>query len=71
MRQRTYAALKKQDASGQDPIMVAKEVAKIIETERPKLHYPVGRQKSALVLKRILPQSMIENQVRKMFNVDG
>ena len=71
MRQRAYAALKKQDESGQDPILVAKEVAKIIETRTPKLHYPVGRQKNAFVLKRILPQFMIENQVRKMFDVDG
>jgi short-subunit dehydrogenase len=71
MRERVFAALRKHEKMGEDPILVAKLVMKIIETEKPKLHYPVGRQKYLLTLKKILPQSMVENQVRKSFNVDG
>jgi short-subunit dehydrogenase len=71
MRERVYAALRKHAKEGGDPILVAKLVMKIIETEKPKLHYPVGREKYVLTLKKILPQSMFENQVRKNFNIDG
>jgi short-subunit dehydrogenase len=71
MRERVYAALRKHAKEGGDPILVAKLVIKIIEAEKPKLHYPVGRRKYVLTLKKILPQSMFENQVRKNFNIDG
>ena len=70
MRERVYAALRKHEDAGQDPTLVAKTVLKIIETKNPKLHYPVGKEKYALMLKRILPQSTLESQVRRMFDVD-
>ena len=71
MRERVYAAMRKRVEEGENPILVAKLVMKIIETEKPKLHYPVGKGKYILTLRKILPQSMFENQLRKNLNVDG
>jgi short-subunit dehydrogenase len=71
MRKRAYSALDERGGGGQDPMHVAKLVLKIIETNKPRLHYAVGSEKSALFLRRLLPQSLIENQIRKMFRVDG
>ncbi len=76
MRERVSTAFGNIAKAAGDPILVAKLVMKIIETEKPKLHYPVGSVGrysvgSFLVLKKILPQSVIENQVRKMLDVDG
>ncbi len=61
--------ISKQEQSGQDPILVAKTVMKIIESEKPQLHYAVGREKYGLVAKRILPQSAFENMVRRMYHL--
>ncbi|MEY8848666.1 SDR family oxidoreductase [Psychroserpens sp. XS_ASV72] len=48
--------------SGNDPLMVAKAVYKIINTSTPKIHYKVGAfmQKFSIVLKRILPDKVYE-----------
>ena len=47
---------------GNDPIKVAEAIYKIINTERPKIHYKVGAfmQKFSIVLKRILPDKVYE-----------
>lgn len=47
---------------GSDPMVVAKTVFKIINTNRPKVHYKVGAfmQKFSVVLKRILPSKVFE-----------
>jgi len=47
---------------GGDPIAMAQAIYKIINTKKPKLHYKVGSfmQKFAIVLKRILPDSVFE-----------
>lgn len=47
---------------GQDPILVAKTVFKIINTTHPKVHYKVGApmQRFSLVLKKILPDKLYE-----------
>ncbi|GAB1309624.1 SDR family oxidoreductase [Urechidicola sp. KH5] len=47
---------------GGDPMDMAKAVAKIINTSRPKLHYKVGAfmQKFSIVLKRLLPDLVYE-----------
>jgi short-subunit dehydrogenase len=71
MRERVYAAMRKRVEEGENPILVAKLVMKIIETEKPKLHYPVGKGKYILTLRKILPESTFENQLRKNLNVDG
>ncbi|MEX0315331.1 MAG: SDR family oxidoreductase [Allomuricauda sp.] len=48
--------------SGGDPIEVAKKVYAIIQTKKPKVHYPVGAfmQKISLLLKKILPSKLYE-----------
>ncbi|MBO3117400.1 SDR family oxidoreductase [Winogradskyella sp. DF17] len=47
---------------GSDPALMAQAIFKIINTERPKIHYKVGAfmQKSSIVLKRILPDKVYE-----------
>jgi len=48
--------------SGDNPMMVATMIYKIINTPNPKIHYKVGAfmQKFSIVLKRILPDKMYE-----------
>ncbi len=47
---------------GNDPIVVAEMIYKVIETNNPKIHYKVGAfmQKFSIVLKRILPDRVYE-----------
>ncbi|MRH99783.1 SDR family NAD(P)-dependent oxidoreductase [Kriegella sp. EG-1] len=49
-------------ADGQDPILVAKTVLKILNTKKPKVHYKVGAflQKFSLILKKILSDKLYE-----------
>jgi len=62
----TYGmSLKEMDShvdEGGDPDEVAKQIFKIINTEKPKIHYKVGAfmQKFSIVLKRVLPDKMYE-----------
>jgi len=48
--------------SGEDPILMAKTIYKIINTKSPKIHYKVGTfmQKFSITLKRILPDKVYE-----------
>jgi NAD(P)-dependent dehydrogenase (short-subunit alcohol dehydrogenase family) len=47
---------------GQDPILVAKKVLKIVNSASPKVHYRVGApmQKFSLFLKKFLPDKLYE-----------
>ena len=47
---------------GEDPILVAKTILKIIQTKKPKVHYKVGSfmQKFSLLLKKALPDKVYE-----------
>lgn len=49
-------------SDGDDPIMVAKTILKIINSKKPKIHYKVGSfmQKFSIVLKRALPDKVYE-----------
>ena len=49
-------------SSGSDPIQMAKAIYKIINTQKPKIHYKVGdfMQKFSIVLKKILPDKIYE-----------
>jgi short-subunit dehydrogenase len=51
--------------SGENPILVAKAVFKIINATKPKTHYTVGTfmQKFSLVLKAVLPDKVFEKMV--------
>jgi NAD(P)-dependent dehydrogenase (short-subunit alcohol dehydrogenase family) len=68
---RSLSALRKFGEKGGDPIIVAREVLKILREQKPKLHYPVGKEKSGLLFKRLLPQSMFEGQIRRVFRLDA
>jgi short-subunit dehydrogenase len=71
MRKRAHAGLGKSFGEGADPAEVAKTIVKIIESPSPALHYFVGKEKSALLLKRILPTSVMESLIRKHWRLDG
>ncbi|MCF6181140.1 SDR family oxidoreductase [Lutibacter sp.] len=49
-------------SGGSNPLEMAKAIYKIINTDKPKLHYKVGdfMQKFSIVLKRILPDKLYE-----------
>jgi hypothetical protein len=51
--------------AGQDPIIMAKMIYKVIETKNPKVHYKVGDrlQKFSVLLKCILPDKVYENML--------
>lgn len=51
--------------SGEDPIIVAKAVLKIITAKRPKVHYKVGTfsQRFSLFLKAVLPDKVFEKML--------
>ena len=48
--------------SGSDPKLMAEAIYRIIQTDRPKVHYKVGSfmQKFSIVLKRVLPDKVYE-----------
>ncbi|MEM6517196.1 MAG: SDR family oxidoreductase [Bacteroidota bacterium] len=56
---------------GGDPEMVARDIYKIINTPRPKIHYKVGKfmQKFSIVLKRVLPDKVYEKMLMKHFGL--
>lgn len=67
-------ALRQIDAhvdSGEDPILVARAVFRIIKTKRPKVHYKVGTfmQKFSVVLKRVLPDKVFEKMLLKHYKL--
>lgn len=70
MEERVLARLYRFDQEGQDPIAVAETILKIIREKNPKLRYAVGKEKSGLLYKRIIPQTMFENQFRRIFEID-
>jgi short-subunit dehydrogenase len=57
--------------SGSDPDEMAKAVYKIIKSKKPRIHYKVGArlQKFSVVLKRILPDKVYENMLRKHYKL--
>ena len=71
----TYAeALSTMDAhveEGDDPILIAKEIEKIIYTKNPKVHYLSGQwlQKFSVVLKGILPSRWYERLIQNHYNI--
>ncbi len=67
---RALTKLREFDENGGDPIFVAKEILKIVRTDKPKLHYPVGKETSGLIYKRLLPESVFENGLMRRFNID-
>ncbi|MFK5878670.1 MAG: SDR family oxidoreductase [Flavobacteriaceae bacterium] len=56
---------------GEDPILVAKYVYKIINSKNPKIHYRVGSvtQKASIILKRILPNKVYEKMLMNYYKI--
>lgn len=69
-RKRAHAALGKSFSKGADPREVAEVIVKIIESPSPALHYAVGKEKTYLLWKRILPLSVMESQTRRYWRMD-
>ena len=57
--------------SGDDPILIAKFIYRIIKKNNPKPHYKVGAflQKFSITLKRILPNSLFEFILMKFYKL--
>lgn len=70
-KERSFLAIKALDEKGADPVIVGREILKILKEKNPKLHYAVGKEKSGLLFKRLLPQSMFEGQIRRIFKLDA
>jgi NAD(P)-dependent dehydrogenase (short-subunit alcohol dehydrogenase family) len=68
---RALKALSENAEKGGDPVAVAQMVLKVLGERKPKLHYAVGKEKSGLLFKRLLPQSTFEGQVRRVFKLDA
>ena len=57
--------------SGENPLLLAKVVHRIIISKNPKIHYKVGAflQKFSVVLKRILPDLWYEKLLSSFYNI--
>ncbi len=57
--------------AGDDPMLMAKAIHKIIETQTPKVHYRVGSrlQKFSIILKKCLPDRMYERMLLKHYKL--
>ncbi|TJY36038.1 SDR family oxidoreductase [Pontimicrobium aquaticum] len=57
--------------SGQDPLLMAKAIFKVINVKHPKVHYKVGEfmQKFSIVLKRVLPDKVYEKLLMKHYKL--
>ncbi|MDH7912476.1 SDR family oxidoreductase [Winogradskyella sp. SYSU M77433] len=56
---------------GGDPTQMAEAIFKIINTDKPKIHYKVGAfmQKFSVVLKRVLPDKVYERMLMKHYEL--
>ena len=69
-RTRVLEEIRRSDGMGEDPVKVGETIVRIIESKKPKAHYAVGRNSYGILLKRIIPQSIFEGQIRRMFRLD-
>ena len=71
IRKRAQSADEESFNKGGDPQEVARTILKIIQSHSPKLHYVVGKEKRYVLLKRIMPDSIMESQTRKHWRLNG
>ena len=57
--------------SGQDPVIMARQILKIIQHPNPRLHYKVGEfiQKFSIALKRVLPDRLYEKLIMNHYKI--
>jgi len=70
LRDRAHGALNEYFDRGGDPKEVAETILKIVHNPSPRIHYIVGKEKRYVFLKRIMPESMIESQLRRRWHLD-
>jgi short-subunit dehydrogenase len=70
VRQRVVSRHMQDLERGGDPRVVAELIVKIVESPSPGLRYPVGAEKRALTLGRIVPNSTIESAVRRHWGIE-
>lgn len=71
-RQRALAVIREREEKSPGPELVAETVLKIIASDTPRLRYVVGQEaKSISLLKRFLPEWLIEKGVRSTFRLDA
>ena len=70
LRQRATAKLDDDFENGGDPRVVGETVLRIVMSRNPKLEYAVGGEKRYKTLKHLMPQSIIENGVRRHWKLD-
>lgn len=71
VRKRALSVLEESFDKGGNPKEVAQTILKIIQSPSPALHYPVGKGKRYVFLKRIMPASTMESRARKHWRLDG
>jgi short-subunit dehydrogenase len=71
LRLRATAVLDDDFENGADPSIVGETVLRIIRSKNPRLEYAVGGERRYKTLKHLLPQSIIENGVRRHWKLDG
>ena len=70
MQGRVLKVLADSIAGGGNPVEVAETVLKIIKSSSPKLHYAVGKEKRYITLRKVVPASLFESQLRKQWRLD-
>lgn len=68
---RTVALVNGQVNAGNDPVMVAHAIEKIMATAKPKVHYKIGPflSRFSIILKRALPDKMYERMLMKHYKL--
>ena len=69
--QRNLDLMNEHVSDGEDPILVAKYVYKIIHSGSPKINYRVGSvtQKASIIFKRILPNKVYEKMLMRYYKM--
>jgi short-subunit dehydrogenase len=70
-RKNVLSEVRRREERAEDPRLVAELVLRIIESDKPRLHYAVGKDKGSILFKRVLPQSTFEGQFRRVFKLDS
>jgi NAD(P)-dependent dehydrogenase (short-subunit alcohol dehydrogenase family) len=70
-RQRALDAVREYEDKGPGPELVANTVTRIVESQRPRLRYAIGRQAQLISgLRRLLPEVAFQQGVRRTFHLD-
>jgi NAD(P)-dependent dehydrogenase (short-subunit alcohol dehydrogenase family) len=69
--ERALAVIEDDELGGSDPVMVARLLERVIQTDHPRLRYTVGAfdERLAAWLKRVVPGRVIEPMIRRHYRV--